>query len=157
MPNLLYLEKQKTYLILIAAFILIALVILALTFFPGVFGAAEPSDAVKLVLLILALADLLMLWSFSSLTIKASEKYLIFGFGVFKKRFFWHQIKEAKVENFHLTNYLGYGIRFGRDGSIAWAARGGLGVRLKTNKRYYFFSTDHPEQLAALISSKLFV
>lgn len=158
-----YQEQQKTYFILILVFIIVALMVLALSFFPLFFGLNGLSDISRVILTLVAVIDLVFFWCFRSLSIIADDQTLSFGFGFMKKRFFWHDLKSAQVEDFNLKNYSGYGIRFGKDKSIAFAAQGGRGVRLKTagSPRFgaaskdYFFSSANPEKIAALINEKI--
>lgn len=152
---IIYQERQKTYFILILIFIIVALFILVLVFFPSFFGFNSLSRAVKIILLPITVVDLIFFWCFSELTILADNKTLSFGFGFMKKKFFWHDLKSAQAEDFNLKNYSGYGIRFGKDKSIAFAAQGGRGVRLKTTGKDYFFSCTEPEKLAILINENL--
>ena len=152
---IIYQEQQKTYFILILVFIIMAFFILASLFFPSFLGLKDLSNIGQIILGLAAAVDLVLFWCFRQLTILADDVSLNFGFGFMKKRFFWHNLKSAQAEDFDLKNYLGYGIRVGRDKSIAFAAQGGRGVRLKTIGKDYFFSCSNPEKLASLINEKI--
>lgn len=153
--DLIYREQQKTYFILIVVFIIIAIFLLGIVLFPELFRQQKISLLFKIVLFIATIIDLAMFWSFSKLTIKITSEYLQIGFGVFKKKIVLAQISETLVEDYVRSNYLGYGIRFGRDKSIGFIARGGRGVRIKTNSKDYFFSSDNPEQIQSLLKSRI--
>jgi len=153
--QVIYQEQQKTYFILILAFILIAFFLLFFLLSPSWFGLVSTSILIKLIVLAIVLADLVFFLCFTKITIRVSADSLSFGFGFMKKKFFWNDLKSAQVEDFNLKNYLGYGIRFGKDKSIAFVAQGGRGVRLKTIGKDYFFSCSNPEKLAILINKKI--
>ena len=151
----LYLEKQKTHFILIAVYLIIALFLLLMVFNPVFFGKSDLSLNIKAILVVLALFDLWLYWSFSKLTIKITELDLEIGFGVFKKKFSFKQIKNCLLEEYQKSRYLGYGIRFGTDKSLGYVAKPGRGVRIKMLPKDYFFSTDQPEQVSLIINEKL--
>lgn len=151
MENVIYQEQQKTYLIVILAFILVALGLLALVLFPK----ESMTQQAKYILLIVAVIDLLLFWSFSQLSIKVTTEYLQLGFGIFKKKIQLKDIEDCWVEEYKKSIYMGYGIRFGKDKSVGYIARGGRGIRLKMKPRDYFFSTDSPEQLVALLKQQM--
>ena len=153
--NIVYQEQQKTYFILTVIYIIIAVSILALVLFPDYLFQRTLTQEVKIILLIVAIIDIIFFWSFSQLSIKLTSEYLQIGFGIFKKKISFTEIKDVLVQDYQRSIYLGYGIRFGRDKSIAYIARAGRGIKLKMNKRDYFFSTDNPEQLQNLIKERI--
>lgn len=153
--TIVYLEQQRTYFILVVIFVIIALFLLGIVLFPGLFHQQKISLLFKIILLIATIIDLVMFWSFSKLTIKITSEYLQIGFGMFKKKILLKQISEMRVEDYQKSNYLGYGIRLGRDKSIGYIARGGRGVRLIMKPRDYFFSSDNPEQIQSLLKSRI--
>ena len=59
-----------------------------------------------------------------------TETQVIFGFGLIKKRFERSDIKTCEPYTLEFGNYYGYGIRIGRDGTIAYNTRNGPGVKL---------------------------
>jgi len=152
---IIYQEQQKTYFILILVFIIVAFMVLALLFFPSFFGLYSLSNIGQFLLGLIAIMDLVFFWCFRKLTILADDVSLSFGFGFMKKKFSWNNLKSAQAEDFDLKNYLGYGIRFGRDKSMAFAAQGGRGVRLKAIGKDYFFSSANAEKLVSLINEKI--
>lgn len=155
LENVIYEEQQKTYFILVVVFIIIAVLLLAIVLFPESFSKQPMPQFTKIVLLIVTIVDLLLFWSFSQLTIKLTNNYLQIGFGIFKKKIPLPSINGCLVEDYKKSVYLGYGIRFGRDKSIGYIARGGRGIRLKMKPRDYYFSTDSPEQIEVLLKQQL--
>lgn len=153
--NIIYQEQQKTHFILIVIFIIVAVFLLTLVLFPQFLGKSEMSEGVKIILMIITVVDLILFWSFSQLTIKLSNEHLQISFGIFKKKFSFSEIKDVLVQDYQKSIYFGYGIRFGRDRSIGYIARGGRGIRLKMDRRDYFFSTNNPEQLRNLIKERI--
>lgn len=155
--TVIYQEKQKTYFILIVIFILLAAFLLVVVLFPGIFGKQEELDqAGRWVVLAGLIIDLILFWSFSRLAITLTNEELKIAFGVFRKKFKLSEIVACTIEDFKLTRYWGYGIRFGTDKSIGYAAKAGRGVRIKSKHgRDYFFTTDRPEQLLSLLNQYL--
>jgi len=149
--NVIYEEQQKTYLILVAVFIIVAAFLLGLVLFPGFFNKQDLPQSARLIILVVAVLDLILFWSFSQLSIIITSQYLQLGFGIFRKNILLSNISEVEVENYKKSVYLGYGIRLGRDKSIGYIARGGRGVRIKMKPRDYFFSSDNPEQIKLLL------
>ena len=142
-----YREKQKTYLIVVSIYIIVALFLLSLIFLPQFFNFSQASLLTRIILIIITVVDLILFWSFAELKVKLTFDTLEFGFGVFRKKMSLKEIQNCSVEDFDIKRYSGYGIRLGRDKSIGYIARGGRGVRLKTLNRDYFISSDSPEQL----------
>ena len=153
--EIIYQENQKTYFILTVIYIIIAVLILALILFPDYLLQKSLAPGVKVILLIVAIIDIILFWSFSQLSIKLTSEYLQIGFGIFKKKISFTEIKDVLVQDYQKSIYFGYGIRFGKDKSIGYIARAGRGIRLKMDKRDYFFSTDNPEQLQNLIKERI--
>ena len=170
MPNInyLYIERQKTYLLVVMVFIIVAGFLLALVLWPR----QEFSQLTKIVLFIAAVVDLILFWSFSQLTIKISKEYLQISFGVFKKKISFSEINDVLVQDFDFKNYFGYGIRLGKDKSIGYVARGGRGIKLKLSAKGrsaspklelgtraggkdYFFTSENPEQIQNIIRQKI--
>jgi hypothetical protein len=150
-----YQQFQKTYFIVIVIYIVAAVFLLGLVFWPQAYNIAQTSLAAKIVLMIATVVDLILFWSFSQLTVSLREDFLEFRFGIFKKRISYNQIREISVSDYDKKNFLGYGIRFGRDKSVGYIARGGRGVKIKTPLRDYYFSADNPEEIIKLVRTKL--
>lgn len=155
MENVIHEERQKTYLVLVIVFIIVAALLLSLVLFPGLFYKSQLPDFTRMVLLIVAVVDLILFLSFSQLTIKVTSEYLQIGFGIFKKKILFTAINDFMIEDYEKLRYLGYGIRIGRDKSIGYVARGGRGIRVIMKPRDCFFTTDSPEQLLAILKQQL--
>ncbi|MBU1130934.1 hypothetical protein KJ840_02270 [Patescibacteria group bacterium] len=155
LENIIYEEQQKTHLIVVLVFILVAVFLLFIVFSPATFGQSILPQHTKITLLMVTVVDLILFWSFFRLTIKLTNKYLQIGFGLFKKKILLTDISDCLVEDYQKSVYLGYGIRFGRDKSVGYIARGGRGVRLKLKPRDYFFTSDNPEQIAVLLKQQI--
>lgn len=154
--GIIYRSSQKTYFIVIFGFVILAFFVLAELAFPSLFGGEPVSLTGGIWLLGFLFLVLGVLWCFLTLQLTVYQNKLTFGFGYFKKSFVFKDIVEVKVEDYKFSNYLGYGIRFGRDRSIAFVARGGRGVRLKFKKgRDYFFSCNEPEKAAQIIKRQI--
>lgn len=155
MNNIIYQEKQRTYLMVVGVFILIALGLLALLFFPDFFKVQPTSSLGRMLLFAVIMFDLLLFWSFARLAIKVTDNYLEIRFGIFKKKIFFKDIKGCVIEEYQKSRYFGYGIRLGRDKSIGYIARDGRGIRLNLQPRDYFFTTERPEQLLNILKSRI--
>jgi len=155
MDNIIYQEKQKSYLVVVGVFILIALGLLALLFFPDFFKVKTPTSIARLFFYLVIIFDLLMFWSFAFLKIKATDDYLEIRFGIFRKKIFFKDVKSCAIEDYQRSRYFGYGIRLGRDKSVGYIARDGRGIRLKMQPRDYFFTTNQPEQLLNILKSRI--
>jgi len=62
-----------------------------------------------------------------------TEDKLAFGFGFIKKTFDLSDLVSCEPYTLTFGNYYGYGIRFGRDGTIAYNTRNGPGIKLVIN------------------------
>ena len=151
--NVIYQEKVPTYVILTAILSLTTVVFLVV-FVMQYIGKVEPESwPVQLLIGILFVMNVIVLISFRNLTITMSEERLIFGYGHFKKSVQLEQIESVEKGEFKFWNYLGYGVRFGRDGTIGYVPRGGKGLKLKVKnyKKPYFFITARPDELKSML------
>ncbi len=91
--------------------------------------------------------------NFFRLTFEITESQVRFRFGIFGKRFEISRIKECMPCKISFWNYLGYGIRFGYDGSVAYNTRTGLGVKFIVDglKRPYVVSVKDPGKVCDII------
>jgi hypothetical protein len=113
----------------------------------------EMSLGVKIFVIIVFLVAMIVLISFRSLSIVVTNQTIEFGFGKFRRKRGLGKIKAVEIRDFKFSNYFGYGIRFGRDGTIGYVPRGGKGVVITfaDEKRPYFISTLTPEQLVEIL------
>ena len=93
--------------------------------------------------------------NFFILVFKITGQQVVFGFGVFKKRMERSLLVSCEPFRLEFANYGGYGIRWGRDGTIAYNARNGPGVRMvfKGSKRPYVVSIDGVGRVCEMLSS----
>lgn len=87
--------------------------------------------------------------NFYKLRIKVENGFLEFSFGIIKKRFKVEDVISCEPYQLKFGNYLGMGIRFGRDGTIAYNTRFGRGVKIqvRNKKRAYVLTTNDPGAL----------
>jgi len=99
---------------------------------------------------------LLIALTFRRLSIVATDSHLSFGFGPFRKRLPWNEIRNVSPEPYLFTRFIGWGIRWdGRD-TFAFAAQSGMGIEIQTRKRWrYFVTTDQPQTLIELARERL--
>jgi hypothetical protein len=83
-----------------------------------------------------------------------TESGVTFGFGLIRKTFPRSDIVSCEPYDLRFSNYLGYGIRFGRDGTVAYNTRNGRGVKMtfRSAKRPYVVSVDYPGRVCELLS-----
>lgn len=135
------------------ALILLPTVIFGAVFLGALFLSKPGFAAVYGIVLIVLLAFDVNFWRLSFMV---TESEVSFGFGLVKKTFPRSSI--ASCEPYTLTwhNYWGYGIRWGRDGTLAYNTRNGPGIKLVVEgaKRPYVVSIDGPEEACGLIAGR---
>ena len=91
--------------------------------------------------------------NFRRLLFEVTESYVRFGFGLIKKEFPRSDITSCEPYELTFQNYLGYGIRYGRDGTVAYNTRNGRGIKMvvEGQKRPYVVSVDDPERICELL------
>lgn len=101
-----------------------------------------------LVVMVMTLAN------FARLSFVITDKEVIFGFGLFKKRFPTTGVESCEPYTLEFRNFYGYGIRTGRDGTIAYNTRNGPGVKMvvEGRKRPYVVSVDEPGRVCELLA-----
>lgn len=112
------------------------------------------SDVVsRVVAPIVLLALVLAFINFLRLDFLITDKEISFGFGLIKKNFSRKQVLSCEEYELRFGNYLGYGIRLGRDGTVAYNTRNGLGVKITFEgaKRPYVVSIDDPHRACELL------
>ena len=151
--NVIYEEKIRTPFIATSIFVLVAIFLFLLNFFPEFFNL-QLNNGYKLAIAIAALADLLLYISFSRLTISLFPNLLRVNFGIFKTQFWKGDVQQVTIEDLLIQEWKGYGILF-RKQKIGYIAKGGRGLRLRMNNKDFFISTENPEQLKDLIDKNL--
>lgn len=98
---------------------------------------------------------LALLWmNFRHLEFLVTEGEVEFGFGVIRKRFSRSALLSCEPYELRFKNYLGYGIRLGFDGTIAYNTRNGRGIKMVVEglKRPYVIPVDDPGKVCDLLS-----
>ena len=151
--NIIYKEKVPTYAFVTAILLVTCLILLIILMSQFTSKPIALDFGGKIILLIVLIFNVIVLFYFRELTITVTESRILFGFGRFRKKFYTGNIESIKVDEYKFSNYLGYGIRYGRDKSIGYVPRGGKGLRMKfkNEKRAYFFSTARPDELKLLL------
>lgn len=90
----------------------------------------------------------------SSLTFEVTKEEISFGFPIYRKRFPRSSLVSCRPFELTFANYLGMGIRIGRDGSVALNTRLGPGVWMEFEgaKRPFAVSVDDPERACAAMN-----
>lgn len=155
--NELYREKVPST-IIVTAILFLSILIIAIALISQFTNRAVPLTApMKIILVVIFLLATVVLISFRYLTIVVTETQMIFGFGKFRRKTNLADLEWVKIDEYKFSNYWGYGIRFGRDGSIGYTPHGGKGVRLKfkNEKREYFLVSDRADELKALLEKQI--
>ena len=102
---------------------------------------------------LLIVALFLVYMNFRRLSFEVTNSYVRFGFGLLKKEFLRSDINSCEPYEITFQNYLGYGIRFGLDGTIAYNTRNGRGVKMvvEGRKKPYVVSVDDPGRVCELL------
>ncbi|MBT5503456.1 hypothetical protein HN858_01105 [Candidatus Falkowbacteria bacterium] len=155
MPTI-FKDKVQTYHLITAILVITCLIFLIILMSQYTDKPIALDNASKTVLAIILLLNVFILASFRELNIKVSDTHLIFGFMKFRKRILISKIKKIEFSEYKFQNYLGYGIRFGRDKTVGYVPRGGKGlvITVAGQRRPYFFVTNRPEELKAILEQR---
>lgn len=112
----------------------------------------SPGASIPCAVLIPVLACVYLIFNPLSFEITGDE--VVFGFPVYRKRVPRSAVRSCEPCELTFGNYMGYGIRSGRDGTIAFNTRNGPGVKMELEgaKRPYVVSVDFPERICGLLS-----
>lgn len=95
---------------------------------------------------------ILALLNFAVLEVRVTEAAFTARYGIFRVRIPSEQIVRAEVTTASFWKYWGIGIRYGLDGSIAYATSFGAAVRIERRTgRPFVVSTHRPQELKATI------
>lgn len=91
--------------------------------------------------------------AFGRMTVRIERDYLLFGFRVAKKRIPHSSITTCEPYDVQFSNYYGYGVRSGRDGTKGYISRNGPGVRITVEgeKRPFVLSSGNPEMVCKIV------
>jgi len=154
---IIYQEKVPTYPLITAIVGITVLIFLILAIAPFFGKFLQITPTVQFILIFVILLDAIALISFNKLTIILTDTHFSFGFGKFSKKVALKDIVNVQPGEYKFSNYLGYGIRVGRDNTIGYTPRGGKGiiVTIKDDRHGYFISTANPESLCSAIKQKI--
>ena len=154
--TLLYQEKQRTYMAIIMPFLIIALFLILAIIRPELFGFEARLLWRAIIWPAFLIIDLIFFLSFLRLSIKITDRYLKLAFGIFRRKFYFDQIKNCLPEDYNMEKYRGYGIRLAKDKTTAFAACAGGGIRLiLKNSQDCFFSTNNQQEILTLLKTKI--
>jgi len=151
--NVVYQDKVKSSPVVIAVLglsVVVVLVIGSILYFQN--NQTIDSGVAKTLAAVLIL-DLVVLISFREMKIVITDKQLSFGFLVFKKKIDLNKIEKFEIQDFKFNNYLGYGIRYGRDNTVGYVPCGGRGLKIKVSgeRKDFFFICNRPEEIMVFI------
>ncbi len=147
--------------------VLVGAVVLAGIAVPlGVFlggGGSRGEGALSLLIppAIIVLLVALLVSQFFTLRIRIGGGMLVFGFGLFKRRFPVRALRAFRSTTYRWQTYGGWGIRWGRDGSSAYNVMGDKGIAVRitvdlgTKTRDWLFSSRRPEAVCRALEAEL--
>jgi len=92
---------------------------------------------------------------FGGLKITITSEELVVAFRFFKsKRFFLCDIESCEQTMTNARKYFGVGIRYATDGSLAYSTSFDSAVKIKAGERVFVFSTNQPDKICSIISTK---
>lgn len=117
-------------------------------------GIVKHNASYAIIAVLLNTLFLGFLLGFWSLTFRITALEVAFGFPLFKKRFPREKINRCEPYDLTFKNYMGYGIRLGWDGTIAYNTRNGAGIKLTVEgeKREYVVAVDSPPYICELLN-----
>lgn len=130
------------------------LALIALYLVVGVPAARKGMKGTAVIFALVAVALILLFVNFWRLEFVITERTVGFGFGLIKKRFPRSSITSCEPCELRFSNYLGYGIRRGLDGTTAYNTRNGPGVKLtiEERRRPYVVSVCDPERVCRILT-----
>jgi hypothetical protein len=104
---------------------------------------------------VVAVLLLVLFINFWRLEFVITETHVTFGFGLVKKSFKRSDIISCEPFELKFSNYLGYGIRYGLDRTVAYNTRNGDGIKLVIRgvKRPYVVSVKNSGYISKILST----
>jgi hypothetical protein len=98
---------------------------------------------------------LFLFWNYRGLRIQISNSRLFIDYGIFnKKSFLLKDITSCKQIKASFGRYLGIGVRYGFDGSLAYTTSFGDAVMITPKKgRKFAFSSKKPDKICEIITT----
>lgn len=155
--SIIYQEKQPTYKIFAGISLAVTLILLGIIYSNFKYNNNEMGWPILALLVVIMIFNVLILFSFYELSIRVTEHDIRFGFGPFKKKFNLQKIKSCETGKYSFKNYLGFGIRFGRDRTIGYVARAlpGICLEIDGQHRKFFITSKNADYINQLINDKL--
>jgi hypothetical protein len=99
----------------------------------------------------------LLYCNFGQIVIVITSEELVVGYRFSNRTHFaLCEIESCEQTKTNFGKYLGIGIRMGTDGSVAYSTSFGNAVKINlSGKKSFVFSTNHPDTVCQVISSKL--
>jgi hypothetical protein len=134
----------------IGIIVILSSVLVVLSIF-GRLAGWTPKHTYLILTLIVALS--LITLNFRKLNIKVNSENIEVGYGIIKKKISLNEVVSCEPTMAKGRVYLGFGIRLGVDGSLAYTTSFGSAVKIMRRKgRPFVFSTKNPEKLSKIIN-----
>ena len=158
MENIEYSEWVPAGALIKGLFVMISSIIVVVTIAIFLFSKdllVEDMLGVSFAWVVLAVL-LLVFWNYRGLRIQIKEDRLSIDYGLFdKKTFFLKEITSCKKTK-AFGRYLGIGVRFGLDGSIAYTTSFDIAVEVTPKVgRVFVFSSKNPDTVCEIINKRL--
>ena len=158
MENIDYSEWVPAGALIKGLFVMISSIIVVVTIAIFLFSKellVEDMLGVSFAWVVLAIL-LLIFWNYRGLRIQIKEDRLSVDYGLFdKKAFFLKEITSCKKTK-AFGRYLGIGVRFGLDGSIAYTTSFDIAIEITPKVgRVFVFSSKNPDTVCEIISKRL--
>ena len=137
-------------------FLFFIVLLIALYLVVTVGGVIKHNTSYTVVGGLLSLLFIAGLVNFWRLVFVVYEGEVVFGFGLARHRFPRSAIASCEPYELKFKTFLGYGIRGGLDGTVAYNTRNGPGVKLEVEgrRRPFVISVDNPPYVCELLSGE---
>lgn len=158
MENVEYEEWVPAGALVKGLFAMVSLIVVFVTFAVFLFSEkllAEDILGVTFAWVILAIL-LLVFWNFRGLRIQIKDDRLYLDYGLFnRKSFLLKEIASCKKTK-AFGRYLGVGVRYGLDGSMAYTTSFANAVEVTTKLgRVFVFSSKNPDKICEIITRRM--
>lgn len=134
--------------------VMFSAIIVLMTFVLFLYGRTSGEDAYGLVFGWAILAFVLFVfWNYRGLRIQISSSRLLVDYGLFnKKSFLLKNITSCEKIKASFGRYLGVGVRYGFDGSLAYTTSFGDAVMVVPKRgRTFVFSSNKPDKICEIL------
>jgi energy-coupling factor transporter transmembrane protein EcfT len=158
MENVEYNEWVPAGALVKGLFAIVSLIIVFVTLAVFLFGKKllfEDIFGVTFAWVILAFL-LLMFWNFRGLCIQIKDDKLFLDYGLFNRKSFSLQEISSCKKTKAFGRYLGVGVRYGIDGSMAYTTSFANAVEVTPKAgRMFVFSTRNPDKICEIITKRM--